>query len=258
MAVSLSNSNTSLFKIGLVIEGTKVLYSRGEALPVGNNVFYMEFDVNYHEENIPNELGIYSEYVVTYGRDELCQIVARDLFPLYKMLLRKAMGTSCESAEMYIGLLLKDIFVSLSDVELDESLRAFYKRLLVLLIVCIRAGSSMCNYLLNTFDCRHGDMVCFAYDNVLNTCSLEDLASSYNCSLTTFKAEFRRCFKCSPHRWFMERRMEYARQLLEHTTKSISEVAAESMYPNTSYFVKLFRRHYLLTPSEYRQKLGEE
>jgi len=47
--------------------------------------------------------------------------------------------------------------------------------------------------------------------------------------------------------------MERARYLLQETQKPISQIAEELGYENSSYFSKLFRKTYGVTPHELRE-----
>jgi len=47
-------------------------------------------------------------------------------------------------------------------------------------------------------------------------------------------------------------RMERALYLLKHTNKKIYEITAELGYQNPQYFSKMFKKHYGMTPHEYR------
>lgn len=45
-----------------------------------------------------------------------------------------------------------------------------------------------------------------------------------------------------------------ARLLLISTSKSISEIGVECTFPNTSHFIKLFKKEYGSTPAIYRMR----
>jgi len=49
-------------------------------------------------------------------------------------------------------------------------------------------------------------------------------------------------------------RIEEAVRLLEHTDKSLSEIAFRTGFEDHSYFAKVFKRHTGMNPSDYRQK----
>ncbi|MBQ5358390.1 MAG: helix-turn-helix transcriptional regulator, partial [Alistipes sp.] len=92
------------------------------------------------------------------------------------------------------------------------------------------------------------------YRNIFNDISIEELASLSHRSLTSFKKEFRRHFVMPPHRWFIRQRLMHSRLLLISTSKSISEIGVECAFPNTSHFIKLFKKEYGHTPAIYRSR----
>jgi AraC-like DNA-binding protein len=51
-----------------------------------------------------------------------------------------------------------------------------------------------------------------------------------------------------------ERRLRQAAWLLEHTTQRVSDIALSVGYENVSYFHRIFREHYGLSPKKYRDK----
>lgn len=59
----------------------------------------------------------------------------------------------------------------------------------------------------------------------------------------------------TPAEFLLSVRLKKARVLLSSTQKSIVEVALESGFSNSSYFGKLFRQQYLMSPGEYRRKM---
>lgn len=46
----------------------------------------------------------------------------------------------------------------------------------------------------------------------------------------------------------------FARLLLISTSKSISEIGNACTFPNTSHFIKLFKKEYQMTPAAYRNR----
>jgi transcriptional regulator GlxA family with amidase domain len=51
----------------------------------------------------------------------------------------------------------------------------------------------------------------------------------------------------------MAKRLEHARLLIETTEASVSEVAANAGFKNTSHFVRIFKDTYGKPPLQYRQ-----
>ncbi|MEG2614520.1 MAG: helix-turn-helix domain-containing protein, partial [Alistipes sp.] len=64
----------------------------------------------------------------------------------------------------------------------------------------------------------------------------------------------RRLFRIPPHKWFIRQRLMRARLLLISTSLSISQIGTQCTFPNTSHFIKLFKKEYALTPATYRTR----
>lgn len=58
----------------------------------------------------------------------------------------------------------------------------------------------------------------------------------------------------SPHQWLIRQRLIHARLLLISTDKAIAEIGTACAFPNTSHFIKLFRKQYGMTPETYRNR----
>lgn len=54
--------------------------------------------------------------------------------------------------------------------------------------------------------------------------------------------------------YLIRKRMEKAAYLLKNSNKRIYEITSELGYQNPQYFSKMFRKHYGLTPNEYREQ----
>lgn len=94
----------------------------------------------------------------------------------------------------------------------------------------------------------------FAMHNILSNKPLKTLATEYGMSLSGFKREFKRVLHKTPHRWFMEQRLEMAARLLKSTNNLVKAIAQECHFVSTSHFIRLFHNHFGLTPTEYRSK----
>lgn len=75
-------------------------------------------------------------------------------------------------------------------------------------------------------------------------------------SLSSFKRDFKRIYKTPPKQWLMERRLNFAKMLLETTGKSISEVIFESGFENLSHFSRAFKEKFRLSPTQLRKTLA--
>ena len=63
---------------------------------------------------------------------------------------------------------------------------------------------------------------------------------------------FNREFGQSVNEYLLEQRMMLAGQLLENTNLTVTMVSDRVGYGNCSYFIKLFKKFYGITPSKYQ------
>lgn len=96
------------------------------------------------------------------------------------------------------------------------------------------------------------------YDYIFSDITLEDLARQNNRSLTSFKKAFKSHFNDPPHRWVVRQRLMHARLLLISTNKPVAQIGNECRFPNTSHFIKLFRKEFGMTPATYRRKYSSD
>lgn len=89
---------------------------------------------------------------------------------------------------------------------------------------------------------------------VAENLSLERLAERCYVSVSTFKRRFRKRYSMSPHRWFIQRRLDLAYRMILATDISITEVARMCGFTNPSHFIAAFKRQYGSTPSILRRR----
>jgi AraC family transcriptional regulator len=87
-----------------------------------------------------------------------------------------------------------------------------------------------------------------------NSFSLTLLAAEAGMSDFHFSRLFRRATGQSPSQYFIQMRMEKARQLLRSSSLSIIDVALEVGYTSPGHFAHVFKRHTGQTPRDYRQR----
>jgi AraC-like DNA-binding protein len=66
------------------------------------------------------------------------------------------------------------------------------------------------------------------------------------------KYGFKKLFNTSPIKYLVDRRMEHAASLLRNTDNQVSEVARTAGYSLPNNFTIAFRKHFGMTPLEYR------
>ena len=102
---------------------------------------------------------------------------------------------------------------------------------------------------------RLKDMLTFIHSNYQRDLSVDDIARSANIS----KSECFRCFAGmidkKPITYLIEYRMKQAVNLLIMTDIPITQVCFSCGFNHMSYFGKLFRRYYGMSPKEYRKSM---
>lgn len=82
--------------------------------------------------------------------------------------------------------------------------------------------------------------------------TLQQLSEHFHISVTHIKNTFKGVFGVSVGAYIRTQKMESAAYMLEYTNKTISEIASEHGYDNSSKFSSAFRGLKGVTPTEYR------
>jgi len=82
---------------------------------------------------------------------------------------------------------------------------------------------------------------------------LEEYARLYGKSLSTFKRDFQNYYNETPRKWLNNKRLEYAKTLLENPELNINDICFESGFKNTSHFNSSFKEKYKYPPNQYRK-----
>lgn len=86
---------------------------------------------------------------------------------------------------------------------------------------------------------------------------LEEVASHVYLSPYYFSKLFKKYQGIGFNAWVNQQRMVNAKELLCHSNWSIASIARNLGFSQTSYFCKVFRHAYQITPQAYRQKMSE-
>jgi AraC-like DNA-binding protein len=88
--------------------------------------------------------------------------------------------------------------------------------------------------------------------NCCHNLALEEFAKLCNCSLSTFKREFRRHYGMAPGKWLLEQRLQCSARLLTTTSMSVTEIVFECGFEQPAHFARAFKARFGRTPREYR------
>lgn len=246
--------------IGYVLRGSKHIYYGDECHTINKGeIFYMGGGNHYTEETL-EEGKPYEEIVIYYSPAQLQRI-----------LLNLNMGHSINITNAHLcdrcrrqnhvsaqaTSVIRSYFSHLTSYLLENSFmhdQAAEDMKMTELIYLIVSQNDGClkSKVLSNVDSAHDNFEQIIYAHIFSDIAIEKLAEMCNRSLTSFKKEFKRHFFMPPHRWFIKQRLMQSRLLLISTSKSISEIGIECTFPNTSHFIKLFKKQYGTTPAVYR------
>jgi AraC-like DNA-binding protein len=81
---------------------------------------------------------------------------------------------------------------------------------------------------------------------------LEDLAYFSGRSLSSFKRDFQQTFNVPPATWIREKRLNKAKEMLETTEMTVSEICYSLGFENVSHFSRIFRQYHGIIPTSLR------
>ncbi|WP_192180760.1 GlxA family transcriptional regulator [Mesorhizobium amorphae] len=89
-------------------------------------------------------------------------------------------------------------------------------------------------------------------------CSVEDLALSLNTTKTRLNRAFHADLQMAPAAFWRQIRLMAARELLNSRRRSVTEIAYETGFSDTAHFCSAFKKHYSMTPREFRRIMQKD
>ena len=83
---------------------------------------------------------------------------------------------------------------------------------------------------------------------------LEDLAYLSGRSLSSFKRDFQQTFNVPPATWIREKRLNKAKEMVETTSMTVSEICYTLGFENVSHFSRIFKQYHGIIPTSLRQE----
>ncbi|QCI12566.1 helix-turn-helix domain-containing protein [Pseudomonas putida] len=90
--------------------------------------------------------------------------------------------------------------------------------------------------------------------NIEDPIGIDEIAEHAGLSRRHLERLFRRHVQATPPRYYLELRLIHARQLLQHTSKSLTEVAVASGFVSFPHFYRRFRELFAIAPRQYRAR----
>ena len=261
----IQSHNLTRHAIGFILRGKKYIYYGDIRHEVNRgDMFYLSTGHHYTED-IPENGKPFEQIIFYYTPDQLSHILAH-LSMTYGMTITN--DHSCENCREYNHVVYpawstaRNFFATINqyikeDVFSQDATAENIKMTELIYLIVTQHDCCLKSKVLDNTDMMKESFEQTIHKNIFNDISIEELAQQCNRSLTSFKKEFKRHFFEPPHKWFIKQRLMHSRLLLISTDKSISEIGIECNFPNTSHFIKLFKKEYSLTPATYRNRYQE-
>ena len=102
------------------------------------------------------------------------------------------------------------------------------------------------------------NVLSYINENFRRNLTVDELAEVCHLHPTHFIRAFKIKTAQTPHQYITDIRMEYARQLLDRSDRSIVEIAEDAGFYDPAHFSRAFKRHFALTPTQYRNTLPKD
>jgi AraC-like DNA-binding protein len=79
-----------------------------------------------------------------------------------------------------------------------------------------------------------------------------------NMSVTSYNREFKRQLNTSPTKYIIGKRIQLAKELLETTNLSITEISLTCGYNDINFFSRVFKETSGCSPTSYKQKINAD
>lgn len=140
---------------------------------------------------------------------------------------------------------LNDVFDRLFETDNGFDEYVCYHQIIKLLsVVAVEKEQSLPPYL--------EDVLRFIKENYRDKLSVEDIARMAHLSPSYLHAVFRKRMGVSPISYLNNYRLSIAADLLQGTEESIAKIAENVGIPDSVYFNKAFKKHYQMSPTQYR------
>ncbi len=146
--------------------------------------------------------------------------------------------TDCESIEK-----LKMLYAELPFIE-EERLTALYDLLAFILFE---------NAIQIVYDPLVTEIVDFINENFRENLSVNYLSSKFHVSKNRLYKAFSDNFGNTVNAYIIEKRLKLARELLLDTDDSVYKISQSVGIDNYTYFCRLFKKHFGISPTEYRK-----
>lgn len=152
--------------------------------------------------------------------------------------------------DTYISTYLQSLstIISSSTTLTNDLLTVKFEELLLYLLKKYKTPFK--NYLYSLISEETSTLQKVVEQNLYSNLSIEEIAFLCNMSLSTFKRNFKKEYEFTPGKWFREKRLQKAKELLANKNVKPSDIYLDFGYNNLSNFSSSFKKQFGINPSE--------
>ncbi|HXD78405.1 MAG TPA: AraC family transcriptional regulator [Puia sp.] len=125
---------------------------------------------------------------------------------------------------------------------------------LILILLQSKNSTSIKDLLRDLFTPRELNIRDIVQRHLYSNITVKDLAELANMTLATFNRKFTEVFQDTPANYIKTKRLERARDLLQVSTLTISEIAFQTCFNDVSHFSRSFKQQFKVTPASCRER----
>lgn len=124
----------------------------------------------------------------------------------------------------------------------------------IMLYLLVKYGNKFELYLHSLISTESSPFRSIIENNVYSNLKLEEIAFLCNMSLSTFKRNFYLEYNVSPGKWFLDMRLDRAKEILQEGNLTASEIYLDFGYGNLSNFSKAFKTKFGINPTDIHKQ----
>lgn len=206
---------------------------------------FVHYYVHFYEQKEVSQQGIFDEWDLPFEADGHAgdEAIMKHLCRLMPQLQLPA-----SDPEVY------DNHARLMEILKEETLRPLHERMELqgILQILLSRFLRHARQRLLTPDSRIEQALTYIHQHLAGRIDLETLAAKTCVSKDHLIRLFKQATGETPANYIARRKLEQAELLLTTTSMPVKNIAAKLGYDETSYFIRVFRKHSNMTPQEYR------
>ncbi len=239
----------SMHAMILVVEGAKQLFFKSENIEIKSGDIFFLLQGNYFMSDILSKYGKYEAILVYFDDSFVLEFIKRHRVDLTDATDKSVVTFSSNT-------FLKELINSYRNYQGVEQKNELLKLkteeiFLHLLSLSKKEFSSFLNAVKNS---SKEQLTHILEDNLDLINSVEDMYKIARISENELRNQMQKLYNLSPKKWLDLKRLEQASILLKNSDDTISQIATKCHYSTSSWFGVQFKKHFGVTPKEYREK----